>query len=89
MTKMAETFRQRHPRNRTLGPPLVRGVVDDILDGGRAYEIAWADEDRNEVPAADVPPLAVNEEPRPKKLGTETAGRHKAAAKSASARRRS
>ena len=31
------------------------GVVDDVLDGGRAYEIAWAHEETcNEVPAADV-----------------------------------
>ena len=35
------------------------GVVDDVLDGGRAYEIAWAHEETcNEVPAADVRALA-------------------------------
>ena len=35
------------------------GVVDDVLDGGRAYEIAWAGEETcNEVPTEDVRALA-------------------------------
>ena len=68
MTKMAETFSVGTHVTALWGHRWYAGVVDDILDGGRAYEIAWADEETcNEVPAADVRALAVNEEPRPKK----------------------
>ena len=66
--KMAETFSIGTHVTALWGHRWYAGVVDDILDGGRAYEIAWADEETcNEVPAADVRALAVNEEPRPKK----------------------
>ena len=65
---MAETFSIGTHVTALWGHRWYAGVVDDILDGGRAYEIAWADEETcNEVPAADVRALAVNEEPRPKK----------------------
>ena len=65
---MAETFRIGTHVTALWGHRGYAGVVDGILDGGRAYEIAWADEETcNEVPAADVRALAVNEEPRPKK----------------------
>ena len=65
---MAETFSPGTHVTALWGHRWYAGVVDDILDGGRAYEIAWADEETcNEVPAADVRALAVNEEPRPKK----------------------
>ena len=64
---MAETFSIGTHVTALWGHRWYAGVVDDILDGGRAYEIAWADEETcNEVPAADVRALAVNEEPRPK-----------------------
>ena len=65
---MAETFSVGTHVTALWGHRWYAGVVDDIIDGGRAYEIAWADEETcNEVPAADVRALAVNEEPRPKK----------------------
>ena len=52
---MAETFRIGTHVTALWGHRWYAGVVDDILDGGRAYEIAWADEETcNEVPAADV-----------------------------------
>ena len=50
------------------------GVVDDVIDGGRAYEIAWADEETcNEVPMEDVRALAPaapgsRKHPRPGRL---------------------
>ena len=66
---MAETFSIGDRVSALWGHTWYAGVVDDILDGGRAYEIAWADEETvNEVPAADVRALAPSvNEPRPKK----------------------
>ena len=66
---MAETFRIGTHVTALWGHRWYAGVVDDIIDGGRAYEIAWADEETvNEVPAADVRALAPSvNEPRPKK----------------------
>ena len=66
---MAETFSIGTHVTALWGHRWYAGVVDDILDGGRAYEIAWADEETcNEVPAADVRALAPSvNEPRPKK----------------------
>ena len=66
---MAETFSIGTQVTALWGHRWYAGTVDDILDGGRAYEIAWADEETcNEVPAADVRALApAFNEPRPKK----------------------
>lgn len=57
---MAEATFQPGDRVSALwGDRWFAGVVDDILDGGRAYEIAWADEETcNEVPMDDVRALA-------------------------------
>ena len=52
---MAETFSVGTQVTALWGHRWYAGVVDDIIDGGRAYEIAWAHEETcNEVPAADV-----------------------------------
>ena len=42
---MAETFSVGTHVTALWGHRWYAGVVDDILDGGRAYEIAWADEE--------------------------------------------
>ena len=76
---MAETFSIGTHVTALWGHRWYAGVVDDVLDGGRAYEIAWAHEETyNEVPAADVRALApASNEPssRPKPLGKSLGGR--------------
>ena len=42
---MAETFSVGTHVTALWGHRWYAGVVDDINDGGRAYELAWADEE--------------------------------------------